>query len=196
MMIDPRVAIREDIAARIFVITAHRIGKIDSIARTAEVCIADGDHADETVRGRITSADTEISRTLLVNNDFHDDAVRLNARVHLEVDIVEKTEVVDALNAALCKLRVERRAGLLAHLAQDNLITRLFIAFDRISLQNTLIDLEEEIAFIIDIHIRDFRKDITVLFVLILKSCHILVKDAVVKNRTRANCHKAVECIV
>lgn len=111
-----------------------------------------------------------------VTSVLHDDGIRVDARVHLDVDVLEEAEVVDALHAAARELRVERLARLLAHLAQDDALLRLRVALDLVALEDALVDLEAQDAVLVDVHVRNLREDVTVAAVLLLDGRDVLVE--------------------
>ena len=178
---------------RIRVIAARLVREADGIARAAEVRVADRDHADDAVLARVASADAERSRALLRDVELHDDGIRVDTRVHLDVDILEEAEVVDALHAAARELRVERLTRLLAHLAQDDALLRLRIALDLVALEDALVDLEGQDAILVDVHVRDLCEDVAVAAVLFLDGHDVLVELAAVEDLARLHGDEPLE---
>ena len=178
MLVQPRTAVHERIAARIRIVAAHLVAEADRVAHAAEIRVADAHHADHAVRARVTGANAERSRPLLLDIDLHNDCIRLNARIHLDVDILEEAEVIDALHAAAGQIRIERLAGLLTHLTEDDAVLRLLVALDLIALELTLADLDRKRPVLCNVEIGDLGEDVAVCTILLLDRLYILLQHA------------------
>ena len=195
LFIEPRAAVHKRIAARICIVTAHLVAETDGIAHPAEIRVADAHHADHAVGARVACTDTERARALLLDIDLHDDRIRLHARIHLDVDILEEAEVVDALHTAACLIGVERLAGLLTHLAEDDALLGLLVPLDLIALQRPLADADRERPILRDVEIRDLGEDIAVRAVLLLNRLHVLLQDAPVEQLPLLHGHEIHEIL-
>ena len=195
LLVEPRAAIHKRIAARIRIVTAHLVAETDGVAHPAEIRIADAHHADHAVGARVARADAERARALLLDIDLHDDRIRLHTRIHLDVDILEEAEVVDALHTAARLIGVERLAGLLAHLAEDDALLGLLVALDLIALQRPLADADRECPILRDVEIRDLGENIAVRAVLLLNRLHILLQGAPVEQLPLLHGHEIHEIL-
>ena len=195
LLVEPRATIHKRIAACIRIVTAHLVGETDGVAHPAEIRVADAHHADHAVGARVARADAERARALLLDIDLHDDRIWLHTRIHLDVDILEEAEVVDALHTAARLIGVERLAGLLAHLAEDDALLGLLIALDLIALQRPLADADRERPILRDVEIRDLGEDIAVRAVLLLNRLHILLQGAPVEQLPLLHGHEIHEIL-
>ena len=152
---------------RVGIAAAELVSEIDCVADAPEVPIAETDEADKPVLARIAGADGKAARALFDHVDFQHDRVRLGARIELHIDVFKESQVVHALHTAARFFRVERLARLHTHLASDNAILRLRVAFDRIAFQFALVDGDLQVAVATDIEVVDLDEDIAVLMVAI-----------------------------
>ena len=177
------------------IVAAHLVGDAHGVARTAEVRVADGKHADDAVLARVASADAERARTLLLDIPLDDHGVRIDARYDLRADFLEKAEVIHALPAALRLLRVERLADLLPHLAQDDIVFRLLIALDLEALDGAFVDLDGQVAVLIDVEVGDLRENIAVSAIALLDFLHVAPQLDAVQKLACPQRHKREEVL-
>ena len=184
LLVDIGMAPGEGIALCVRGIAALFISNAHSVTSATEIGITNTYHTQDAIGSAVSSTNTERTRALFLDIQFHDNSIGFHTRIHLDIDILEEAQIIDALHGTAGLLGIEGFADLLAHLAQDDIVLGLGIALDLETFELALVDFQRQVPLFIDIHIRYFGQDITVLAVHLLDGLDILLQVAAVQDLT------------
>ena len=160
LVIQPGAGIAEVIV--LVILAAELPAQVNLVTDTAEVLIADGNHAYKAVSIAVACADTEGAGIHFNYGNFYFNTVRLTARIQLNVNVFKIAQVIYALHTAAGSLGIERLTFFQLHFTGNNIILGFYVALNLEAFNNAFVDSNLQSTVLFHMHVGNTRQDVTV----------------------------------